>query len=327
VEFGPYVTTITGKSFIGKSWILRALRWAALNKPAGDSYINWDAKRAGVRLVVDNRKIVRARGPSTNNYKLDKQFYEAFGNDVPASITRALNLSDINFQGVNTLGQHEPPFWFCETAGEVSRQLNSIVNLRVIDSTLSNIASEIRKTRITIEVTQEKLSTVIELRKKLAYVRDLDEDLKIVETSYVILQETTHKHCRIADLIKTYTIELKIRKNVLELHSDGSKVLSRGKHYKDLVGFTEILRKLVENGRSLQKGIRARPPSLLPLEKLKEKMTLVKEHVELLQNLIGTVREREELKSQTKTKLLDLTKELKQTVGDRCPLCGRRMKK
>jgi len=126
LEFSPNVTTITGSSFLGKSTILRAIRFVCMNRPTGDKFINWDADKTSVRLTIDKKKIVRRKGKGNNSYTLDKQEYKAFGNDVPQPIANLVNMSDINFQG-----QHDAPFWFCETAGEVSRQLNAIINLEV----------------------------------------------------------------------------------------------------------------------------------------------------------------------------------------------------
>ena len=99
IELGKGVTTIIGSSFIGKSTIIKAFKWAVRNKPAGDSVINWDADKAAVRITFDDgNKVVRRRGKNLNNYKLNKKVFTAFGNDVPSQISNLLNISEINFQ-------------------------------------------------------------------------------------------------------------------------------------------------------------------------------------------------------------------------------------
>lgn len=174
IELDPGVTTIVGPSDVGKSSVVRALRWAALNAPVS-SLIRDGAKQATVELIVDGRKIVRSRG-SENVYRLDDQEYKAFRTDVPDAISRLLNLFDVNFQG-----QHDPIYWFSSTAGDVSRQLNAVVDLSIIDSTLAETVRLVNKAKTTVQIAEETLSRSVAERDGLAWVADADGDLKKVE--------------------------------------------------------------------------------------------------------------------------------------------------
>ena len=141
LKLDPAVTTIVGPSDAGKSAVIRALIWLATNRPLGDSFIRDGETRARVSLLVDSRWIVRTRGKSENTYSIDGEELKAFGNEVPSEVSQLLNLSPINLQH-----QHDSPFWFSETAGEVSRQLNQIVDLSIIDRTLANLDKAARAT-------------------------------------------------------------------------------------------------------------------------------------------------------------------------------------
>jgi exonuclease SbcC len=76
VNLDPHITTITGPSDTGKSSIIRALRWVALNKPRGDSFIRHGAKWARVKVTVDGEVVQRRRG-SKNLYKINDSVYES----------------------------------------------------------------------------------------------------------------------------------------------------------------------------------------------------------------------------------------------------------
>lgn len=165
IEFDPGVTTIIGQTDSGKSSIIRALRWLTMNQPAGDAFIRDGAKGVSVRLMVDGRTIKRLRGGSRNEYSLDDQQYRAFGADVPDSVADVLRLSEINFSG-----QLDPPFWFCETPGEVSRRLNAIVDLKIIDDALAAVAAAVRRAQARREVSEEREQAAIGRAKELEWV-------------------------------------------------------------------------------------------------------------------------------------------------------------
>ena len=319
IEFDSNVTTIIGRSYIGKSWILRALRWVSRNKPAGDSFITWDADEAKVKLTIDGRRVIRTRSKSINSYRLSgrKEPYVAFGNEVPKDIAAIINLSDINFQG-----QHSTPFWFCETAGEVSRQLNSIVNLELIDSTLANIASEIREANVVIKVIEKDLSKAVEQRKELNYVEDLNRDLENVERLQERHKEIAQKRATIVGKLELVAKYRLIQENAAQRALDGLKVVSIGDRWVETTQLVEDLSELVESGQNLQNILDNRPPSFSPLEKLQGSLDVVIEQVDSLDTLIESISNRRIEKCQIEEILKKCKKELEEIAGGRCPLCG-----
>lgn len=325
IGFGPRVTTIVGKSFIGKSWILRALRLVARNKPGGTSYINWDAVKTSVRLTVEDNKITRTRSSSINTYKLNNnEPYEAFRNDVPEDIASILKLSDINFHGVNTLGQHEPPFWFCKTAGEVSRELNSIVNLEVIDSTLSNINAKLKKGKITIEVIEGDLEEAIEKKNSLVYVDELNENLTRVEDLQTTASKNAIAYAILLELLQSVRMYRKRRDNRLGYVLEGKQALSKGVLYNSIALQLKSVSKLVSEAEQLRKDIGAKPPSLRHIEILKSKAeTISIKHLKLSE-LIESLEDNRERKCQAKKRLVSLGEDLKKMMGGRCPFCGKK---
>lgn len=178
VDFDPGITTIVGPSDVGKSAVLRALRWVCTNEPGGDAFITHGAKGATVRLAVDGHTITRRRSPGgeTNEYLLDDQAFKAFGRTVPEPIEKLLNLGPVCWQG-----QHDAPYWFAETAGEVSRQLNSIVNLGIIDDVLAKVATARNRARTRLDVAEENLTTSKKAYNELEWVDGFVAAVAVVE--------------------------------------------------------------------------------------------------------------------------------------------------
>jgi len=177
IDLDSRITTIVGRSDIGKSAILRALRWVCLNRPGGESFIRTDTTAGcGATVVSDGRPIIRYRKGSENTYRVDESTFRAFGTGVPDEVTNLLRVSEVNFQG-----QHEAPFWFLKSPGEVSQKLNAVVNLDLIDRTLTAISSTVRKGKAEVEVTKTRLGEARERRGQLVWVRDADEALDTLE--------------------------------------------------------------------------------------------------------------------------------------------------
>jgi predicted ATP-dependent endonuclease of OLD family len=172
IKFGSAITCIIGSSDIGKSAVLRALRWLALNKGTTKTLRRRRTKVTKVRLTVDGKTITRIRGKS-NKYVLDGKSYKAIGKDVPPPIAELLNVSEVNFQQ-----QHDSPFWFSKSASQVSKELNQIVNLGLIDKVLMGASSRVRATRSKVEVCEQRLLAAKQTKQELAWVRDLEKDYR-----------------------------------------------------------------------------------------------------------------------------------------------------
>lgn len=190
VEFDPAITTIQGPTDAGKSAILRALRWLAFNRPAGDAFRRARADRTAVDLRVDGKIISRRKGSGKNIYKQDKKVFAAMGNRVPEEIAAVLNLGDLNFAG-----QFDPPFWLADSPGEVSRQLNAIIDLGVIDDTLSAVAARLRRAGAAVDVSRERLAAARAERKELAWVPGFVDKLGSLERQAVKI-ESKRQDCR-----------------------------------------------------------------------------------------------------------------------------------
>lgn len=94
LEFSKTTNCFIGETHIGKSSILRAIKWVLLNEPANKTMIPHNKKKAHVILFFKGRKIERYRDKSNNYYILDGTKYEGFGREVPEPIQKLFYLSD-----------------------------------------------------------------------------------------------------------------------------------------------------------------------------------------------------------------------------------------
>lgn len=281
IEFDPGITTFVGASDRGKSAILRALRWAAFNRTGDRDFLRWGAKFAKVELAVDDHTIIRKKKGSTNLYKLDdKEPFRAIGTKVPEEIASILNVSDLNVQR-----QIDPPFWFTKSAGEVSRELNSIINLGLIDSTLANLQSSLRKARSVAVITNERLQEAIQQKTKLEWVEAADKALKRYEAKDEALEELRLKRSRANDLLVLAANYVKDRDNAALAALDATNALR-------------------------------------PIEQLTEKLEALKEQKRQLKDLMDRYEDAEEEQCRYNTELEEAKKEEKVLMKGLCPICN-----
>jgi len=169
----PKVTTIIGDTDSGKSAVLRALRWVCRNKPNGADFVRHGQKKCRVGLVAGDRKITRLRG-ARNSYELDGVELKAFGAEVPSPVRKVLRVTDLNFQL-----QHDPPFWFTLSPGELASRLNDLVNLSKIDDIQKQIRTGRAKAEAAVEIHRESYrkikAEVIAMRPVEEFLQELEE--------------------------------------------------------------------------------------------------------------------------------------------------------
>jgi exonuclease SbcC len=198
------VNVIIGPSDSGKSAIIRALNWVINNKPSGDFFrSNWGGDTS-IAIQIDKKIIERIKTKKENayNYFSNKNTkanednccqYKAMGAGVPEDIQDALNFSELNIQY-----QMDSPFLLSESPGEVARQLNRIVKLDVIDSTLKKLESQKRKGIHNIEHFGIALTTHKLELEKIPDIDYIESDIRVLEC----LEEDI---CNLDDSIKVLT--------------------------------------------------------------------------------------------------------------------------
>ncbi len=205
VSFSPNgITTIRGATDCGKSAVIRALNWVCLNNIVGDEFVRHGSKFSEVTLTVrrgdKTHVIVRKRnvGGSINTYTMDEKEYRAFGLGVPDEISAVLGLNEINFQN-----QHDSPFWFAESSAEVSRRLNTVIDLTVIDTTLSQIGDVVRKAQESVRVLGEQRLANAEELTNLEPQRGRAKRFRVLQGAKDVIDTKQSKWERLRKLIQS----------------------------------------------------------------------------------------------------------------------------
>jgi exonuclease SbcC len=321
VEFSPGVTTIIGPSDCGKSAILRALRWTCLNDFAGDDFVRKGEKRAEVVLKIRDGKEVhtirRAKGSSLNVYELDGREFVSFGTKVPDEIASVLRLSEINFQD-----QHDPPFWFYDTAGEVSRKLNEIVNLELIDRSLAFVAKEVREAQSRCSVfsevlakTELELKQVEPLRQRIQdfeKLKKLEEELESLRSKFGTLQQLVLSHQQWKKEAKENTARLQVLEELLEV----------GEQWRELTSKQSRIQSLIHEYQQWKSQYHP-VPDFAPLEACYQELKSLEQKVERLEVLVSSFRQQKKLYLQLKQEAEEAEARFHEsTKGQACPFCG-----
>ena len=320
LKFGPRVNSIIGENAAGKSTIIRAIRYVTRNKPSGDSVISWDAKQTKVSLTFGKNKITRTRSKRINTYRLNKdKVFKAFGNKVPDEIQKVLNLSDINFQG-----QHEAPFWFCKTAGEVSRELNSIVNLDSIDKTLSNILSSISKSKVTVSVINERLKEAREKKKCLFYIKDMNAQLLNIESLEKAKTENILKSTLLQELLESAKLYADRADVWRQQVSRANLVLDIALKRLNMSQMQRSLHKLLKSAKKLKKIVQHKPASFRAIAGLFKNLKLILARTKEFNDLIEQGNNKLSTIKPLKQRIVNRTKRMDEIMKERCPLCNKK---
>jgi len=171
--FHPGVNVIVGDSDMGKSAMLRSIRWVIWNRPSGTTVKSWWGGPTSVELVTPEGIVIRSKDKE-DIYKLGisgrkDMVFKAFGLSVPPEVNQLLDISEVNFQK-----QIDQPFLLSQTPGERAIYFNRIAKLDKIDIGLTNINSWIRDLTSTIgsPATKDKSATGL-----IKQIEDATEEL------------------------------------------------------------------------------------------------------------------------------------------------------
>lgn len=321
VDLDPHVTVFVGPSDSGKSAVIRALWWVLANKPAGDAFVRKGSKGTKVDLVVDGVTVSRVRRGAENAYRIDDRELKAFGASAPPDeVVKLLKVGDLNFQS-----QHAAPFWFSETAGEVSRQLNQIVDLGTIDDVLAHTASTLRRCKERVDIALENQRACKQRVEALHFVEALESMLGAVKAQAASSQVFRRR----AEVLRVLVLQISIA------HKHAQAIAKQAKQAGELRTFGERafkarsrVQEIVKNLQLIEtlKSRQFRAPDLAPLARTfpvaqnkRNDAALLAKHLVLLRDL-----------HKNHTLARDAAREAGETLEKqcegRCPVCGGKLK-
>lgn len=167
LEFSDGINLIVGSGDVGKTSIMRALRWNLFNAISGNKFIRRGAKKASVSVYMDSgRSILRERTKSINRYEMDGEEFKAFGQGPVEEILQAHKIrEDISFQN-----QHDGAFLLSWGTGEVTKFLNGLIDLELMSDTLRELNLQYRRTNQSKEEIEGQLEQAQKHITELAFV-------------------------------------------------------------------------------------------------------------------------------------------------------------
>ena len=330
LEFLQGVNIICGATDAGKTAIMRAFRWCINNRPSGNDFVSWegvnDGTETSIIITTDTDVVTRSKG-KIELYKVNKLELKAFNKDVPAEVSQALNISDINLKT-----QFESHFLLSKTSGEVAQFFNKIARLDVIDTANNNVnrwINEIKqdiasKNRL-VEENQVKLKT-------FDYLLDFEVEVELLEDDKVDLQKMQSQYDQLNKLLTDIDkVNTAIEQEQLILKSEGliDSILDDYKQRRTLQAqydnLTVLLNEIDDTQRQLDEYQQLLSCETLIDELLKlykERTAAETEHSKLsrlLHNISGT----EYQLKQSETRYNTLHKQFEDEFPDVCPLCGK----
>jgi len=194
--FSRWMNVILGPSDQGKSSIIRLIRWVVENRPNGDDYRRHYSKETYGKIYKGGKLITRCRTDTENEYRFKKQSYKALRTSVPEDIETALNLSDVNIQS-----QHEVYFLIDKSPGQISKKLNEVAGLRVMDNVLKQVNTAIRSTNNDVNSTNKQLMRTQRELMDLDWALGADKFLKKLESYDSKYNGMLDKYNRTTDLL------------------------------------------------------------------------------------------------------------------------------
>ena len=202
LDLDPGVNVFVGPTDTGKSSIFRALYWLCRGKPLRNDFMRWGASKFGVKVEVDGHVIKRRKGQGGNYYELDGRRMEGDISRivVPDEVAAVLNIDELSFQS-----QFEPYYLFQQTPGQVSKELNRIINLDLIDRTLGNLATSQRQAKAAVALTGERLAAARERKQALAWAPVAQERLERLATLEASIQTQRQNRAKVALILQELT--------------------------------------------------------------------------------------------------------------------------
>jgi exonuclease SbcC len=314
IDFGR-ITTIVGPTDAGKSAVLRALRWVCTNTPGGGAFVRHGADGCRVKLKVDGHTVVRRRlaNGDENTYGMNGAEYKAFGRGVPDDIRAVLNLADINWQG-----QHDPAFWFSDTAGEVSRQLNAVVDLGVIDDTLGRVAGRLRDARTRLDVAEGNLAAAKAEADRWAWVPAYEHGLAEVVTFEGEAATARTRANTLARLVAEAGQRATDRDRAAQAAALGGNAVAQATAAKQLADEASQLAGIIADIRRAKALVDRTYPDFEPVRRAYKAATAARDEVYTLANLLGEAKQHLKERDEWQEKL----EEAEKALPAKCPVCG-----
>jgi len=200
LEFSPGVNVVVGEGDVGKTAVMRAVRWALENRPAGDGFVyRGSRKKLPCRVTIKTARgdtIIRERKPK-NRYVVNETEFTTVGRTVPDEVRAVLDLQPINVQG-QLIGQY---FLVLDSPGEISRYLSDLYHFdaaTVASQQLKEGAHRATRQQQDLVTKQHQLTQTLTAYEPLS---ELEAPIELAEQSIAEVEEAKQQQVRLQTLL------------------------------------------------------------------------------------------------------------------------------
>lgn len=188
------LNVITGPSDSGKTAVIRAVRWVALNEPQGDAVVNQNVGYAQVTVITDTGVVTKVRNKGKVRYEIniDGENISYDKSEIPQEVYRILGINKTSFGDVEVVlpfaFQLDAPFLISSPASFGGKVLGKICNADTVELAVKKSSREVsqandakRQAEKTIEETKLALQSyenLQEVEQRLQQCRELVTDIE-----------------------------------------------------------------------------------------------------------------------------------------------------
>lgn len=288
------LTVIVGPSDVGKTAILRALRWLFYNRPQGDEF-----RRAGTDLVsvtvetTDGHVVTRSRSSSTNRYFVDNVTLEGFGSDVPLEVQEATGVRPVRIADqeleVNIARQLDPPFLGSGISGPArAKVLGALAGVDVVDRASRNLGTELHRGRQEVKRLETEVESLQERLSQYTHLAKLAMALEDLRSLYGWIERIQERREKLDDLAWRLENIWKDMGDAEETIQALAPAVELGPALRDLeadVGRLDRLSRLADRLEQVRAGIRAAERALAQTAGADRALAILGEAVQALDRL------------------------------------------
>ncbi len=320
------INVIAGRSDVGKSSILRAIKWAVTNRPSGDSFRKKGTTYTGVQLVTTNGSVLREKGKGKNQYVVGKEPLKALRTDVPEDVSILLNMGSENIQS-----QHETYFLLDKSPGQVAKELNKVVGLDEMDRSLKQINSDTRS------ITSEQKFVKGELDKldmELKETEWLPEAVQSIEDIKLLAVEHNKQEVQLNKLEAITTeisnIESKLEESNLDKADASFSILEqRISELSDVHKKCTELNNICIDIESVEQYLKNKPPEIdfIEIEQDIQDCKKLKRRITQLSNTVSGVERCASQLGELSSDIIYLEEDITKILSEfeECPFCLQEM--
>jgi DNA repair exonuclease SbcCD ATPase subunit len=179
VNFVNGSNVIIGKSAVGKSWIIRAIRWILFDEIKSTKIRKWDTDKTTVEIELDSGIIIkRFKSDKENAYELqsgkETKRYDSIGKNIPEDVKKVIGIDSMVVDKeeiiLNISKQVTMPFLLCDTPVHRMKIFNRLTGNDVLSAVNQginrdslNLNKEINKYETECESCTKELQRIGEL--------------------------------------------------------------------------------------------------------------------------------------------------------------------